>query len=728
MIVQKYGGTSVATTEKIAKVANNLKCRLETEEKIVVVLSAMSGETDALSGLGKSMAATPNLRELDQLVSIGENKTISLLGLALGRLGVRAISLTGWQAGIITTTKFSAAQIKQIKVEKLQKYFKNFDVVIVAGFQGITQEGDITTLGKGGSDTTAVALAGALGCVCEIYTDVPGVLAADPKLLPHAKKLDVLSYDELMEMSASGAKVMETRSVEIAKKYGVPLFIGQSLCDLKEATKVLKQTEDFEKVIVKNITAKDDVKVYRIDNLQPTELTSVIEILQNFSQKLDLFSVEENGENFNIKFLVDKPLQKQIDEKINKICEKKLKNKHLSNICKITLVGSGFKTHTEVLQDLLKALQERNIFVSNLMLSEVSIGFTVPMNQKMAAVFALAKQFDLEDAYKINLAIVGATGMVGKTFLNVLAESKIKHQIENLYLFASAESAGKTIKFENQEFEVLELNEQNILSHKIDYAFFSAGEDVSKKFAPIFAQNQAVVIDNSSAFRMEKDIPLIVPEVNFENTISRIIANPNCSTIQVMLPLYALKKHFGLARVDFATYQAVSGSGEAGVQDLHVTAKGENPNFYPHPIFNNCLPHIGSFGDNGFSSEEMKMINETHKILNDESIEISATCVRVPVENCHCVAVSVTLHVEADLHEVHNVLRAQEGLEILDLPKDNVYPINQIANGKDAVFVGRIRKDLYNPNMVHFWCVADNLRKGAAANGVQILKKLLQNK
>ncbi|MBR3790750.1 MAG: aspartate-semialdehyde dehydrogenase [Clostridia bacterium] len=346
----------------------------------------------------------------------------------------------------------------------------------------------------------------------------------------------------------------------------------------------------------------------------------------------------------------------------------------------------------------------------------------------MAAVFALAKQFDLEDAYKINLAIVGATGMVGKTFLNVLAESKIKHQIENLYLFASAESAGKTIKFENQEFEVLELNEQNILSHKIDYAFFSAGEDVSKKFAPIFAQNQAVVIDNSSAFRMEKDIPLIVPEVNFENTKSRIIANPNCSTIQVMLPLYALKKHFGLARVDFATYQAVSGSGEAGVQDLHVTAKGENPNFYPHPIFNNCLPHIGSFGDNGFSSEEMKMINETHKILNDESIEISATCVRVPVENCHCVAVSVTLHVEADLHEVHNVLRAQEGLEILDLPKDNVYPINQIANGKDAVFVGRIRKDLYNPNMVHFWCVADNLRKGAAANGVQILKKLLQNK
>ncbi|MBR2053234.1 MAG: aspartate kinase, partial [Clostridia bacterium] len=269
MIVQKYGGTSVATTEKIAKVANNLKCRLETEEKIVVVLSAMSGETDALSGLGKSMAATPNLRELDQLVSIGENKTISLLGLALGRLGVRAISLTGWQAGIITTTKFSAAQIKQIKVEKLQKYFKNFDVVIVAGFQGITQEGDITTLGKGGSDTTAVALAGALGCVCEIYTDVPGVLAADPKLLPHAKKLDVLSYDELMEMSASGAKVMETRSVEIAKKYGVPLFIGQSLCDLKEATKVLKQTEDFEKVIVKNITAKDDVKVYQIDNLQP---------------------------------------------------------------------------------------------------------------------------------------------------------------------------------------------------------------------------------------------------------------------------------------------------------------------------------------------------------------------------------------------------------------------------------------------------------------------------
>ena len=172
----------------------------------------------------------------------------------------------------------------------------------------------------------------------------------------------------------------------------------------------------------------------------------------------------------------------------------------------------------------------------------------------------------------------------------------------------------------------------------------------------------------------------------------------------------------------------MSGSGESGIQDLHLTAQGEVPRFYPYPIFNNCLPHIGSFGDNGFSSEEMKMINETHKILGDESIEVSATCVRVPVENCHCVVVTATLKQNASLQEIYDVLRGQEGLEILDLPKENIYPINQNANGKNGVFVGRIRKDLYNEKIIHFWCVADNLRKGAAANGVQILQKILQNK
>ena len=728
MIVQKYGGTSVATTEKIANIAKELKRRLKNEEKIVVVLSAMSGETDALSGLGKSMDCLPNLRELDQLVSIGENKTISLLGLALGKINVRAISLTGWQAGIITTTKFSAAQIKEIRIEKLKKYFKHFDIVIVAGFQGVTQFGDITTLGKGGSDTTAVALAAALGCSCEIFTDVSGVLSADPKLLPDAKKLKVLSYDELMEMSASGAKVMETRSVEIAKKYGVPLFIGQSLCDVKEGTKVVEKTEDFEKVIVKNITAKDEVKVYLIEEISPKDLAFILEVLQNFSQKLDIFSVEECGKNFKVKFLVDKAIQEEFDKKIKKIYENKLKINIFSNITKITLVGSGFKTHIEVVKNLLQTLQKEEIEISNLMVSEVSIGFTVSSHQKMHAILALAEKFNLEDKTKINLAIVGATGMVGKTFLKVLAESDIKKHVEKLYLFASTSSAGKKVEFGGCEYEVCELTTENILAQKIDYAFFSAGEDISKKFAPIFARNGAVVIDNSSAFRMEKDIPLIVPEVNFQKTESKIIANPNCSTIQVMLPLCALKKSFGLTRVDYATYQAVSGSGEAGVQDLRDTSNGLPQAFYPHPIFNNCLPHIGSFGENGFSSEEMKMVNETHKILGDEKIEISATCVRVPVENCHCVAVSATLEKEVEMAEIYDCLRAQEGLEILDNPKENVYPINQIADGKNTVFVGRIRKDLYNPKMVHFWCVADNLRKGAAANGVQILQKILQNK
>ena len=331
------------------------------------------------------------------------------------------------------------------------------------------------------------------------------------------------------------------------------------------------------------------------------------------------------------------------------------------------------------------------------------------------------------ESKKINIAIVGATGLVGRTFLEILQESHLKNQINDLYLFASEKSAGKILIFDGQEKVVETLNEENIKSKKIDYVFFSAGEKVSKAFANIFVEAGAVVIDNSSAFRMDKEVPLIVPEVNFENMDSKIISNPNCSTIQCVVPLYALKKHFGLKHVSFATYQAVSGSGAKGVEDFLITQQGEDPKFYPYPIFNNCLPQIGGFLENGYTTEEMKMVNETRKILGDDLLAISATCVRVPVQNCHSVLVSATLDKEVSIQEVVDAFEGQEGLVVLNDLEKGVYPINKFADGKNPVFVGRIKKDLWNPNEVHFWCVADNVRKGAALNGVQILEKLLNN-
>lgn len=327
---------------------------------------------------------------------------------------------------------------------------------------------------------------------------------------------------------------------------------------------------------------------------------------------------------------------------------------------------------------------------------------------------------------KINLAIIGATGLVGTTFLKVLGESEIRNKIQNLYLFASAKSVGKTFDFDGQKIAVEELSIKNIVGKKIDYAFFSVGENLSKKFASVFVKTGATVIDNSSAFRMHNDVPLIVPEVNFQKTNSKIIANPNCSTIQCMLPLRVLQKNYGIKRIDFCTYQAVSGSGMQGVDDLKNTLAGDLPKFYPYDISQNCLPHIGSFLHNGFTSEEMKMVNETRKILGLPNLKVSATCVRVPIESCHSIAVIAKLKKKFNVEKIKREFSRFENLIVVDNVMKNQYPINQKIVGKNGVLVGRIRADLFDEKTIHFWCVADNIRKGASANGVQILEKLLQ--
>ncbi|MGL6121171.1 MAG: aspartate-semialdehyde dehydrogenase [Fusobacteriaceae bacterium] len=326
----------------------------------------------------------------------------------------------------------------------------------------------------------------------------------------------------------------------------------------------------------------------------------------------------------------------------------------------------------------------------------------------------------------MKIAIVGATGLVGTTFLKVLEERDLK--IEKLYLFASKNSAGKEINFRGETYTVEEL-EENSFKREIDIALFSAGGDISKKYAPIAVENGILVIDNSSAWRMEEGVPLIVPEVNperaFEN--SGIIANPNCSTIQCMLPLKALSEKYGLKRVIFNTYQAVSGSGLKGIMDLEGGARGEEPKNYPHPIMNNCLPHIDQFLENGYTKEEMKMVNETRKILQIPELKINATCVRVPVLNGHSVSITVELENSFDLEEVKKVLEEFQGIVLQDSVENNLYPIPTKATGKDEVFVGRVRRDFSVENGVSLWVVADNIRKGAATNAVQIAQLFQKN-
>ena len=325
--------------------------------------------------------------------------------------------------------------------------------------------------------------------------------------------------------------------------------------------------------------------------------------------------------------------------------------------------------------------------------------------------------------YKI--AIVGSTGVVGRTVLKVLEEKNFPNCTYTL--FSSSKSAGTKLEFLGQTYIICELQE-NSFDSKFDFAIFCAVGAVSQKFAPIAVSKGCVVIDNSSVFRMDPKVPLVVPEVNpekiFEN--NGIIANQNCSTIQAVVPLKPLDDKYGIKRIVYSTYQAVSGAGRQGILDLENGIKGEPPQKFPHPIFNNCLPHIDVFMDDGYTKEEHKMINETRKILNKPYLPITATTVRVPVKNCHSESINIELKNNFELFEVKQLLQKSSGITVIDDISNNSYPLATTADGKDNVLVGRIRRDFSVRSGLNMWVVADNLRKGAASNAVQILEKLIK--
>ncbi len=340
---------------------------------------------------------------------------------------------------------------------------------------------------------------------------------------------------------------------------------------------------------------------------------------------------------------------------------------------------------------------------------------------------------------KYSLAIVGATGVVGRCILKKLEEEKLP--IRKYYLFASKNSKGKKIKFMNKIYKIDELTEKSFNKH-IDFAIFSAGSEVAKKFAPIAAEHGTIVIDNSNAFRMNPVVPLVVPEVNSNEIIKNngIISNPNCSTIQAVVALKPLDEKYKIKRIVYSTYQAVSGAGRNGIIDLKngiddfeyqnenvdsniVKSSNYELSKFDYPIFNNCLPHIDVFEENGYTREETKMINETRKILARPNLPITATCVRVPVFNSHSESINVEFENDFKMEDLLNTLENADGI-VLSRENDK-YPIATKVSGNDKVYVGRVRRDFSVKSGINFWCVADNIRKGAATNAVQILKKLI---
>lgn len=322
---------------------------------------------------------------------------------------------------------------------------------------------------------------------------------------------------------------------------------------------------------------------------------------------------------------------------------------------------------------------------------------------------------------KVNVAVVGATGLVGSMMLEVLSEKNFP--IDKLYLFSSKKSAGSEVEYCGKKYTVEELNENSFEGKDIKIALFSAGGSVSEKYAPIAAKAGVTVIDNSSHFRMNPDVPLVVPEINPEDikTNKGIIANPNCSTIQSVLPLKPIHDKYKIKRVIYSTYQSVSGSGVKGISDLEEGTQLA----YKYPIRNNCIPQIDAFMNNGYTKEEMKMIDETKKILHDD-IRVTATTVRVPVKSSHSVSINVETEKPFEIEDVKKIIADYPGMVLQDDIENEIYPMAITSAGKNEVFVGRIRRDYTVDNGLNLWCCADNIRKGAATNAVQIALKVLE--
>ena len=325
----------------------------------------------------------------------------------------------------------------------------------------------------------------------------------------------------------------------------------------------------------------------------------------------------------------------------------------------------------------------------------------------------------------MKLALVGATGMVGQIMLKVLEERNFP--VSNLIPVASKRSVGKTINFKGKNYKIISI--ESAIKEKPEIALFSAGGETSLKWAPKFAEQNTIVIDNSSAWRMDPKKKLIIPEINsFELTKEdKIISNPNCSTIQLLMILSPLHSKYGINRVIISTYQSITGTGMLAVNQLENEYQNKKGSMaYNYQIHKNAIPHCDVFQKNGYTKEEMKLVNETHKILSDNNIGVTATAVRIPVIGGHSESVNIELKKSVHLSEIKNLLDSSPGVILEDDPKNNKYPMPVFAEGKNEVFVGRIRKDFSNPNTINLWIVADNLRKGAATNTIQIAEYIIK--
>lgn len=396
--VEKYGGTSVGTIEQILAIAEHVKEMKEAGHNVVIVASAMGKTTNKLIEMTKAISDKVNQRELDSLLSTGEQRTITLLAMAIDALGIPAISLTGYQCGFITSHHHAHARIKDIDITTLKKHLDDGKVVVVAGFQGATENGEITTLGRGGSDTTAVALAAKLGWECHIYTDVNGVYTIDPRMYPHAKRLKEITYNEMMQMACLGAGVLETRSVELASKYHVKLFLGKALeKDKRKGTYIMETTKNLEDMPITGISIKDDYAIMRVNEL-PNDgkfLGELFAMIAKLDINLDTISQQLTHDGkVNFSFYCNKQQSDTILEHLDEL-HSKYPISRLLGFVKLSVVGVGISTHSGIAAKVLNTLSAHGIRYYMITSSEISISLTIEEKDKQKAIHVLGEAFDL---------------------------------------------------------------------------------------------------------------------------------------------------------------------------------------------------------------------------------------------------------------------------------------------------------------------------------------------
>ena len=609
----------------------------------------------------------------------------------------------------------------------------------------------MTTLGRGGSDTTAVALAHALDAdVCEIYTDVDGVYTANPSLVARARKIDHISYDEMLEMAAAGAQVLAVRAVEYARKYDIPIHVRSSFTDYA-GTWVREEDDTMESPIIRAVTYTTDEARVTVRGVpdRPGVAAEVFTALAEAHVNVDMIIQNSSEEGHtDISCTIPSEDSAAADRALRQIVADLGAKGFSSNegIAKVSVIGAGMRTNPGVAAKMFKTLADLGINLDMISTSPIKISAVIARERADEAVRALHDVFGLDESLRAprqgrpelllmagesyTVAIAGATGVVGGTVRRILEERSFP--VGELRLLASARSAGRRLPFQGAELEVQELGQGSF--EGVDLVFFAAGGDISREYVPQAVAAGATAIDKSSVFRMDPGVPLVVPEVNADHLASNtgIIATPNCSTIQMVVALKPIYDEVGIKRVVVSTYQAVSGSGQGGIAALEAQtrqwAAGEpvEQQFYPYQIAFNALPHIDGFLPSGATKEEQKMVDETTKIFADPDLKVTATCVRVPVFGAHSEAVNVETWKKLTADEARALLAGSPGIVVVDDPAELQYPLPLDAEGADPVFVGRIREDVTIANGLDLWVVSDNLRKGAALNAVQIAEELVR--